>query len=108
MNFYYIDGYQIDMAVGIDNVDDIANFSVAQNSPNPAVNQTSVLVTTETAGQINFRISNILGQVVHTEAVNNGALAHTFTFDVSNFEAGIYFYTVQIGEKSITKKMLVK
>ena len=108
MNFYYIDGYTLSMPVGINDVEQLATFEVAQNSPNPAVNQTSVLVTTETAGQINFRISNILGQVVHTESVNNSALAHTFNFDVSNYDAGIYFYTVEIGERSITKKMLVK
>ncbi len=108
MNFYYIDGYTMDMAVGIEDNDDIANFAVAQNSPNPAVNNTSVLVTTETPGAINFRISNILGQVVYNETVNNSALAHTFSFDVSNYQSGIYFYTVEIGNKSVTKKMLVK
>ena len=84
------------------------NISVAQNFPNPAINNTSVLVTTETPGNINFRISNILGQVVYSEVVSNNALAHTFEFDVSKFESGIYFYTVEIGEISVTKKMLVK
>ncbi len=107
MNFYYIDNYTMDLAVGIED-NDFANFAVAQNSPNPAVNNTSVLVTTETPGAINFRISNILGQVVYNETVNNSALAHTFSFDVSNYQSGIYFYTVEIGNKSVTKKMLVK
>ena len=108
MNFYYVDGYTMALPVGIEDRENIANFSVAQNSPNPATNQTSILVTTEAAGTISFRISNILGQVVHAEAVDNKALAHTFEFDVSNFESGIYFYTVELGNKSITKKMLVK
>ncbi len=108
MNFYYVDGYVIDMPVGIENNPDIANFSVAQNSPNPAVNNTSILVTTETAGDISLRVSNILGQVVHSEIVSNSALAHTFNLDVSNLDSGIYFYTIEIGNKAITKKMLVK
>ncbi len=108
MNFYYIDGYTMPMPVGVNNVEEAANFSVAQNSPNPATNLTSVLVTTETAGTINFSISNVLGQVIHKESVENKALAHTFEFNVSNFDSGIYFYTVEIGNKAVTKKMLVK
>ena len=108
MNFYYIDGYTIDMAVGIGDNEELADFSVAQNSPNPAVNNTSILVTTDAPGVINLRVSNILGQVVNQQSVSNSALAHTFNVDVSNLDSGIYFYTIEIGNSSITKKMLVK
>ena len=108
MNFYYIDGYTMDMPVGISNNEAIADFSVAQNSPNPAVNNTSILVTTDAPGVINLRVSNILGQVVNQQSVSNSALAHTFNVDVSNLDSGIYFYTIEIGNSSITKKMLVK
>ena len=108
MNFYYIDGYTMSMPVGVENNVNIANFSVSQNTPNPAVNSTNILVTTESAGVINLRVSNILGQVVHQESVNNNALAHTFQVNVSNLDSGIYFYTIELGNKSITKKMLVK
>ena len=108
MNFYYIKDYHMPMPVGIDRHEGLADFVVSQNSPNPAVNRTSILVTTEAAGVINLSVNNILGQVVHQESVNNSALAHTFNVNVSNLESGIYFYTVEIGESSITKKMLVK
>ena len=108
MNFYYIKGFNLPMPVGIDSHEGLANFSVSQNSPNPAVNSTSILVTTEKAGVINLRVNNILGQVVHQESVSNSALAHTFNVNVSNLESGIYFYTIEIGTSSITKKMLVK
>ena len=108
MNFYYIKGFTIPMLVGIDSHEGLANFVVSQNSPNPAVNSTSILVTTETSGVINLRVNNILGQVVHQESVDNSALAHTFNVNVSNLESGIYFYTIEIGKSSITKKMLVK
>ena len=108
MNFYYIKGFNMPMPVGIDSHEGLADFAVSQNHPNPAVNNTSILVTTEKAGVINLRVNNILGQVVYQESVTNGALAHTFNVNVSNLESGIYFYTIQIGESSITKKMLVK
>jgi hypothetical protein len=108
MNFYYVKGFSLPMPVDIDSHEGLANFSVSQNSPNPATNSTSILVTTEKAGVIDLRISNILGQVVHQESVSNSALAHTFNVNVSNLESGIYFYTIEIGTSSITKKMLVK
>ncbi len=108
MNFYYIKDYTMSMPVGVQNHEDITNFSVSQNIPNPAVNSTNIMVSTETPGVINLSVSNILGQVIHKESVNNSALSHTFQLNVSNLESGIYFYTIELGNSSITKKMLVK
>ncbi|MDP2722506.1 MAG: T9SS type A sorting domain-containing protein [Bacteroidales bacterium] len=109
MNFWYINGFTMSMPVGIEeNINTTANFSVAQNTPNPAVNNTSILVTTETGGDLNLKVSNVLGQVVYQETTSNSALGHTFNVNVSDLESGIYFYTVKLGKKSITKKMLVK
>ncbi|MBC8320014.1 MAG: T9SS type A sorting domain-containing protein [Bacteroidetes bacterium] len=86
----------------------VSTFEVFQNMPNPAVSNTSIMVFSETAGVIKLTVSNILGQVVHKESVNNSAPAHTFNVNVSNLDSGIYFYTVEIGNSSVTKKMLVK
>lgn len=108
MNFYYIDGFMYDIIEGTEESPDSDKFSVAQNYPNPAEDNSSVLITTETQGAINFRISNIIGQVVYTESVYNKALGHTFEFNVSDLKPGIYLYTVEIGNKSVTKKMIVK
>ncbi len=109
-NYIYIKGFVIQFgSIGMDEIEvDTDYLSVSQNSPNPAINNTSILVSTEKEGVINLRVNNILGQVVHQESVNNSALAHTFNVNVSNLESGIYFYTVEFGESSITKKMVVK
>jgi type IX secretion system substrate protein len=108
MNFYYIDGYTLPMAVGVDTQEGLAGFAVSQNSPNPAVNSTNIHVTSEKAGVISLSLTNMLGQIVQVQSVDNSALAHTFNVDVSNLDSGIYFYTVEIGTKSVTKKMIVK
>ncbi len=85
------------------------SFEVSQNQPNPAVTDTYVAVTTEKQGVINFTVSNLLGQVVY-RAVDEGHTlgTHSFRLDVSSFDSGIYLYTVEVGGKSVTKKMLVK
>lgn len=108
MEFTYIEGYTMDMAVGINDNIAAADFGVSQNHPNPATENTKILVTSENAGVINLSINNILGQVVYQESVNNSALAYQFEINTSNFDSGIYFYTVKIGNSSVTKKMLVK
>jgi hypothetical protein len=83
-------------------------FTMSQNVPNPAVNTTSITVLTKTEGSINLSISNLLGQAVYQANVDNNSHSHTFNVNVSNFDSGIYFYTVKIGNNSVTKKMLVK
>ena len=79
-------------------------FEVAQNVPNPAVSNTTISIASKTTSDISLSISNLLGQVVHQET----STAHSFNVDVTNFDSGIYFYTIEIGNSSVTKKMLVK
>ncbi len=68
-----------------------------------------IMVNTEVLGPVNLTLSNVLGQVVYRTTENaNHFGSHTFKLNVSNLEPGIYFYTVEIGEKAVTKKMLVK
>jgi hypothetical protein len=85
------------------------SFEVAQNQPNPAMNQTTIMVTTQQTGQIGLSLSNVLGQVVYQDSKESNTLgAQSFTVDVSGFDSGIYFYTFTIGNKSVTKKMMVE
>ena len=106
----YVENRQImvnfNLGVGIgENV--LPNFSVSQNTPNPANNNTRIMVETETTGVINLSISNLLGQVVHQQSVVSNASITTFDVNVSNMDSGIYFYTIEVGNSSVTKKMLV-
>ena len=96
------------LILGVEANDAIANFTVTQNVPNPAVNNTTIIVATEITGSINLSVSNLLGQVVYKENVVSNSHTHTFNVNVSNLDSGIYFYTIEIGNSSVTKKMLVK
>ena len=50
----------------------------------------------------------MLGQQVYKDGLNSRSHAHSFSVNVSDFNPGIYLYTVKIGDQSITKKMLVE
>jgi hypothetical protein len=94
--------------VGVVNANSI-NFDVLQNMPNPATDETMIVVKTQNAATINLTISNMLGQQVYTaQEVANAAGAYTFRVNVSDLNTGVYFYTVTVGEKSVSKKMIVE
>jgi len=84
------------------------SFEVAQNTPNPAFNSTSILVTSDVKGVVNFTVNNILGQVVYSNVVEKTNNSHIINLDVSNYDSGVYFYTIEMGNKSVTKKMIVR
>ena len=96
------------LPVGVSNANSIS-FEVMQNMPNPATNETMIAVKMEKAATINLTISNMLGQQIYTaQDVANAAGVYTFKVNVSDFNTGVYFYTVTAGEKSVSKKMIVK
>jgi len=105
-NIVYLTVSPLHVGIG-DNLSE-ASFSV-QSYPNPATDQATIMVTTEKAGQIKLTVNNILGQQVYS-AIDEGSTlgAHAFKVNVSGFDAGIYFYTIQIGNNKVTNKILVK
>jgi len=86
--------------------DSPAEFSVAQNSPNPFNPTTSISFTINKADNVTVDVFNIAGQKVDTlvnEFMDSGS--HSAVWDASGFSAGVYFYTVKSGDFSKTMKM---
>ena len=84
------------------------NF-VGQNFPNPVKGTTGFAVNVETPSNVTIEVSNVMGQKVMTldkGLVNSGA--QKYSIDCSQFNAGIYFYTVKINGESFTHKMIVE
>ena len=104
MDIVYLQG---DIHVGLEENFNQVTFEVSQNMPNPAYGETRIQVVSDTQADVVLTLSNVLGQRVY-KTTQSGAGNHTFKLNVSDFDAGIYFYTVTIGEKSVTKKMLVQ
>lgn len=90
-------------------VDDIAveetvNFSVYPN-PNNGLFTLKANATTPTTYMLNVR--NMVGQTVMSEAINvNGNL--TRDMDLTSFEKGVYFVTLENGNERLVKKVVVK
>ncbi|TXC81797.1 T9SS type A sorting domain-containing protein [Luteibaculum oceani] len=84
------------------------SFQLAQNSPNPFNGVTEIAYNLETAGNVSFRVMDITGKIVENRASERmNAGKHVVSVDASNYNSGIYFYTLTVDGESITKKMIV-
>ncbi len=95
----------------VEQIDDLANnFSLAQNYPNPFNPTTKIQYSISKTSNVTLKVYDILGNEIETlvnKKLNPGV--YNSTFDGSNFASGIYFYTLQAGTFTETKKlMLVK
>jgi pectate lyase len=83
-------------------------FSLEQNYPNPFNPVTKIEYTIPTASHVTLKIVNLLGQVVATLVdEKQSAQRYSSEFDASKLSSGIYFYHIDAGKYSQTKKMIL-
>ncbi len=94
---------------GIEKLPGIAqSFDLAQNYPNPFNPSTSIRFSIPEEGFVTLKVFNIIGQEVAT-LVNEVKTTGNYevSFDASQLTSGIYFYTINTGNYSQTKKMML-
>lgn len=94
---------------GLQNTDMLPHaITLEQNFPNPFNPTTHIRFSLAQAGKVHLTISNVLGQLVRTlldQTVTPGN--HDLLFDGASLPSGVYFYTLQVGETKIMRKMLL-
>lgn len=91
----------------------IPGFRLAQNYPNPFNPTTTISFNADQAGPAKLVISNIKGQVVRTlhdgnvSAGPNRLVWNGLDDAGRNVSSGIYFYRLEMGSRSETRKMLL-
>ena len=107
-NFSYI---KFDLlAVDVENEDENlpAEFSLNQNYPNPFNPLTHISWQSPTSGWQTLKIYDVLGNEIVTlvdEYRNSGY--YELEFDASNLPSGIYFYKLNTGNYTDTKKLIL-
>jgi hypothetical protein len=111
MRHFFVNGLEFDQAdfVNVKNIGNAEGFDVSANMPNPFNQQTSFNINLTETAHVTVDIINTLGTTVATiDKGNLVAGAHKVIIDGTDLASGLYFYTVKAGNKSVTKKMIVK
>jgi hypothetical protein len=83
-------------------------FKVYQNIPNPFSTKTNIIYELFEPADVTIEVTDISGRTViaRNEGFKSSGVLRS-TFDATDFPAGIYYYSLRIGEQSVTKKMVV-
>ncbi|QQS38235.1 MAG: T9SS type A sorting domain-containing protein [Ignavibacteriales bacterium] len=83
-------------------------FNLDQNYPNPFNPSTTIKYSVPVTEHVTIKVFDILGNEV-TTLVNEQKEAATYeiTFDASQLSSGVYFYKINAGSFSDTKKLML-
>jgi len=85
-----------------------SQFVLEQNYPNPFNPSTTIAFAVPLKARVTLKIFDVMGREVAT-VVSEEMPAGTYArhWNASNFSSGIYFYRLQTGSVSITKKLIL-
>lgn len=83
------------------------SFDVSTIYPNPTDGLAAIDITVSEAMPLQYQLMDMRGRILeeHSTAINKGS--STINIDVRNYESGVYFYRLMLGEKIVTKKLIV-
>ncbi|MHB8579958.1 MAG: T9SS type A sorting domain-containing protein [Ignavibacteriaceae bacterium] len=84
------------------------SYELSQNYPNPFNPTTNIDFSIPTSGYVSLKVYNILGQEVAT--IFQGfqkAGSYKANFDASKLASGVYLYRLEVGNMSMTKKLVL-
>jgi hypothetical protein len=85
-----------------------SKFELKQNYPNPFNPNTEISFTLPNSGNVTLKVYNTLGEQV-ASLVNGYKEANTYkiNFNASSLPSGVYIYTINYDNASISKKMML-
>jgi hypothetical protein len=84
------------------------SFSLGQNIPNPANNNTRIEYSIPNDGQVIFSVYSITGQTLHIEKRDAYSGKNDIEFNTSNLANGIYYYSMEYNGERLVKKMTIR
>jgi len=83
------------------------SFSVKGNYPNPFNRSTKITYNVARSQYVELAIYNMVGTLVMKQNIPSIIGENTYEVSAEQLKSGIYFYTINDGKKSITKRMNV-
>jgi hypothetical protein len=83
------------------------SFTMEQNIPNPAKDNTIINYSIPQDGEIVFSVYSVSGQLLYRQKENVSLGNHWIELNISNYASGIYFYTMEYKGQRISKRMSI-
>ncbi len=84
-----------------------SGFTMDQNSPNPCNEITAIRYFVPAAGEVEFRIFNLIGKEVYRSLINTEQGEFEFRLDSREFTQGVYMYTMTFNGETLSKRMVI-
>lgn len=84
-----------------------SDFESIRNMPNPFSGITTIEIDSRESGLYQFQVADMLGRVIHTQAVQIASGMNQVEFDGAQLPDGIYLYTFSNGRSQVTNKMQI-
>ncbi len=95
-------------SINIEVVETPTEFSLEQNYPNPFNPSTTISFAIPESGNVKVNIYDMLGRKVKSLVNENmDAGYHKVTINASELASGVYLYTLEAGNISLTRKMML-
>lgn len=105
IDYYYI---EVSVATSTINQFDNTTFELKEVYPNPVSNQAKIQFVSGTTENITFKIYNLLGEEVESQLISSSKGVNTINLNTSSYAEGIYLYSINNGNKVLTKRMIIK
>ena len=93
-------------SVGVNELEKVG-FTLGQNVPNPFTAGSAISYQLATdAKSVMFTVTDVMGRVVSSEKA--ASTIGTHTVNIGSFSAGVYYYSLNVDGKVITKKMIAQ
>ncbi len=98
-----------DMLLGVEDNNSIqSNLEAVECFPNPTTGFTKIQFSLLENNNVNFYLNNMLGQIIDKRELGSfPAGTHYINIDASEFDPGIYFYSIECSGEQITKKIII-
>jgi len=83
------------------------SFRVEGNFPNPFNRTTEIRYSSPKTQPVEIKVQNMVGRLIMHKTVNADRGTNKFMFTSEQLSPGVYFYTIQAGNQTITRKMIV-
>jgi hypothetical protein len=108
----FYEGYTLSIlpegSISVNEVASGLSLTSLQNTPNPTSDFTNVTFDLNVASNVKLEVMNLVGDKVLTRNFLGKRGVNTFKIDTSDIQQGIYLYSIECGNKKLTKRMIIQ